>query len=588
MAKARKNKYREARDYMKLGMLAVIIGLTIITLIQAADDAKYKRADIDYPVFEEYLASGQIKSAEITTTSKFFVVETVDGEKYTVVNPGYDEFKKDLLEAGVDVSIRQDTAFSSYMSVFTTAPLMIGMALILYIVAVNMTSSPATLYKVLSPKDKITFDDIAGMSEVKSEVQFAVSQLKNTKKLKQVGAQPCRGIILEGPPGTGKTLIARAIACEADVPFISTNGADFIEMFAGLGAARVRKLWTLALSNTPCVIFIDEIDAVGKRRNGGGDGATTEANQTLNEILSQMDGLSVSSGILVIGATNRIQDLDPALLRPGRFDKKIYVGAPRSKKDRDEIVNLYLKNKRLSEDFDAGAASRLLFGCTGAEIKYILNDAVMESIQAGRDGVITVADVDKASMKYRASGVGVKHSSKEDIRIAAIHEAGHAVMSCLLGRSVSKVSITPYNSGIGGMTIRNVDDVEDVTMTTSTEIKNEIMVLLSGRAAEQIVFGETSVGCTNDIERATNLAYRYLYEFSMQPGRLANPKALADAGFMVTDSNELYDAVNKFLIEINDTTVLPKLRGSLSYIEKLADMLETDENVIDFTLDMVK
>ena len=256
MAKAKKNKYREARDYMKLGMIAIVIGITIITLIRATEDAKYKSADIEYPVFEEYLASGQIKGAEITTTSKFFVVETVDGEKYTVVNPGYDEFKKDLLEAGVDVSIRQDTAFSSYISVLTTAPMLIGMTFIVYIIAINMTSSPATLYKVLSPKDKITFDDIAGMSEVKSEVQFAVSQLKNTKKLKQVGAQPCRGIILEGPPGTGKTLIARAIACEADVPFISTNGADFIEMFAGLGAARVRKLWTLALSNTPCVIFI--------------------------------------------------------------------------------------------------------------------------------------------------------------------------------------------------------------------------------------------------------------------------------------------------------------------------------------------
>ena len=417
------------------------------------------------------------------------------------------------------------------------------------------------------------------MSETKEEVEFAVSQLVHAKELEKFGARPCKGIILEGPPGTGKTLLAKAIAGEAGVPFISTSGADFIEMFVGLGAARVRALWDLALANAPCVVFIDEIDAVGRRRQSGGDAASVESNQTLNALLQRMDGLGVGSGVFVVAATNRIEDLDPALLRPGRFDKHLYIGPPKSKKDRDEVIKVHMKNKKFSEDFDFDKASKLMFGLTGAQIEQVLNEAALISLKNDKK-LITTEDIDSAVMKLLASGVAIKHTSESDRDISAVHEAGHAVANLALGRAVSKVSIMPYSSGIGGITVQDTDDIENKRMKTKSELLNDIKVMLAGQEAERLIFGDTSIGCSNDIEKATMLAFNIVNSFAMTEDSIVNISALSKIGVGIFDNNETVKKINEILLTCRHE-VTEILSVNKNAIQKLRDELLQDETVIN-------
>ena len=590
---AKRNKPERKRKRV-IKWQSLIIGTAIFALIISTIYSSYRTSvpvdsSMNYVEFKEHLEKGEVDSAEVIRANKTFEITLTNGEKYTVINPGHDEFKKELLEAGVNMSVADETAVDAVASVIVTIPTLSLVLVIIWFLMKSFGGQTTTLYKVYKAEQVIKFDQVAGMSETKEEVRFAVSQLKNSKKLKELGTKPCKGIILEGPPGTGKTLLAKAIAGEADVPFISTNGADFIEMFAGLGAARVRQLWELAELNAPCVLFIDEIDAVGRRRSGASDGASTEANQTLNELLAKMDGLAYNPGVFVVGATNRIQDLDPALIRPGRFDKHLYVGPPKTKKDRDEIVSLYLSNKKLAEDVTLDSASRLLFGMSGAEIEQSLNEAVLISLQRGGEGIVTIEDIDAAAMKQRSmGGVRTKHASKEDIHVSAVHEAGHAVMSSLLGRKVSKISIMPYSSGVGGMTVRNTDDIEDVKIASKCELENEIKVLLAGRAAEHIIIGDTSVGCSNDIQRATMIAYRMIYNYAMTGDYLINPDVLRENQVAIIDSNDTLKKVNELVVRFNDT-VEKELVKHKDELIRLYKQLEIEENVYDYSIeDFVK
>ena len=265
------------------------------------------------------------------------------------------------------------------------------------------------------------------------------------------------------------------------------------------------------------------------------------------------------------------------------FDKHLYIGAPKNKKDRDEIIKLYASNKKFDETFDIDKISKLMFGLSGADIEQIMNESVMVSLQRGGKGIVSLDDVDKATMKHRASGVEIKHSSPEDIHITAIHEAGHAVMNQLLGRKVSKVSITPYSSGVGGMTIRDTDDIENKKLQTKTDIINDIKVLLAGRASEQIIFGDTSIGCSNDIERATSLAYDMLYKYAMSDTRILNPKVLKDEGVVALDNKEVIAEIDKLLQEYNKS-VIDELKRHTDDIKALADRLEIEEDVYNYEL----
>lgn len=580
------NKPRKKRVIKWTNIMLVVGVIVLIGTMgyEAFKDTRPADSDISYVDFMEKVDKGEVKSADIVKDEDSFKVYMKDGTEHQVVNPGNEEFKKELLEKGVELQVRKRTAENAVVSTILSVPTIVIMFVVCVMVFKYMGGASNTLFKILKTENIITFEDVAGMDDIKAEVQFAVDTLKNYKELHKAGARPTKGIILEGPPGTGKTLIAKAIAGEAKVPFISTSGSDFIEMFAGLGASRVRALWELAITNAPCVIFIDEIDAVGRRRQSASSGAQMESNQTLNALLQKMDGLGGNSGILVVAATNMIEDLDPALLRPGRFDKKIYIGAPRVKKDRDAIISVHIKNKKLEDGLDVHDISKLMFGLTGAEIESSLNEAVIISIQRGRQGVISYKDIDEAVMKLRVSGVIVNNYTIKDKYVAAVHEAGHAVMSILIGKKVSKVSIVAYSSGVGGVTVNDGD--EDIAQfKTSDDFRSEIKLLLAGMVAERLILGKNSLGCSNDLERATTICKSMIGLWGMTEGFIVSTKAFYDGMVSGNSSDLLLKEVNKMELEILDETT-KLLEGHIDSIKSLAADLVEKETIIDFNLEL--
>lgn len=579
--KPRKKKVIKWTNIMLVVGVIILIGTMGYT---AFKDTRPAESNLSYTEFMEKLDNGEVKSADIVKDEDSFKVYMVDGTEYQVVNPGNEEFKKELLEKGIDLQVRKRTAENAIASTIVSVPTIVIMFAICIMVFKYMSGTSSTLFKILKNDNIVTFEDVAGMDDIKKEVQFAVDTLKHYKELYKAGARPTKGIILEGPPGTGKTLIAKAIAGEAKVPFISTSGSDFIEMFAGLGASRVRALWELAITNAPCVIFIDEIDAVGRRRQSAGSGAQMESNQTLNALLQKMDGLGGDSGILVVAATNMIEDLDPALLRPGRFDKKIYIGAPRVKKDRDAIIKVHIRNKKLDEELSIDSISKLMFGLTGAEIESSLNEAVIISLQKGRNGVISHSDIDEAVMKLRVSGVIVNNYTDHDKYVAAVHEAGHAVMSRLIGKKVSKVSIVAYSSGVGGVTVNDSD--EEVTQfKTSDDFKDEIKLLMAGMLAERLILGKNSLGCSNDLERATTICKSMVGLWGMTESFIVSTKAFYDDRMVISNSDYILKEVNSIELQIMEEAK-GILENYIEDIEKLAKELVEKETIIDFDLEL--
>ena len=362
---------------------------------------------------------------------------------------------------------------------------------------------------------KVTFEDVAGADEEKQELQEVVDFLRDPQKFHQIGARIPHGILLVGPPGTGKTLLARAVAGEAEVQFLSISGSDFVEMYVGVGASRVRDLFEQAKKMAPAIIFIDEIDAVGRKRGSGLGGGHDEKEQTLNQLLVEMDGFSRTEGVIVLAATNRPDILDPALLRPGRFDRQVYVGAPDAK-GREEILKVHARNKRLAEDVSLETVARITGGFTGADLSNLLNEAAILAARENRT-VLTMADLDKAMMKVIA---GPEKRSrvqlKKDLRLTAIHEAGHAVtMHHLPGHDpVHQISIIPRGQALG---LTWSVPKEDSTHMTRNEMYQTIVGLLGGRAAEELLLQDVSTGASNDIERATKLARDMVARYGMCP-----------------------------------------------------------------------
>ena len=359
---------------------------------------------------------------------------------------------------------------------------------------------------------KVRFSDVAGAEEEKQELQEIVDFLKHPKKYTDIGARIPRGVLLVGPPGTGKTLFAKAVAGEANVPFFSISGSDFVEMFVGVGASRVRDLFEQAQKNMPCIIFIDEIDAVGRQRGAGLGGGNDEREQTLNQLLVQMDGFEASSSIIVMAATNRADILDPALMRPGRFDRQIYVNVP-DVKGREEIFKVHSRNKPLASDVNFKSLARLTVGFTGADIENVLNES---AILAARDNrkLITMKDISEAVNKVEAGPAKKSRLVTEtDKRITAYHESGHAIIAKRLGNNtVHEVTIIPRGQA-GGFTI-SLPATDDAYMTKK-KLLDRITELLGGRAAEEIVIHDISTGASNDIQRASQIARKMVTEWGM-------------------------------------------------------------------------
>ena len=361
---------------------------------------------------------------------------------------------------------------------------------------------------------KTTLKDVAGLKEEKEDLEEIIDFLKDPNKYTQLGARIPKGILLEGAPGTGKTLLAKAVAGEANVPFFSISGSDFVEMFVGVGASRVRDLFDDAKKNSPCIVFIDEIDAVARRRGTGMGGGHDEREQTLNQMLVEMDGFGVNEGIIVMAATNRVDILDPAILRPGRFDRKIAVGAP-DVQGREEILKVHAKNKPLGDDVDLKQIAQTTAGFTGADLENLLNEAAIVAARNNR-AYITMADVTKSFIKV---GIGAEKKSRiisdKDKKITAYHESGHAILFHLLPDvgPVYTVSIIPTGAGAAGYTMPLPE--KDEMFLTKGRMLQDIMVLLGGRIAEEIVFGDITTGASNDIKRATGEARKMVTKYGM-------------------------------------------------------------------------
>ena len=366
----------------------------------------------------------------------------------------------------------------------------------------------------LSRDSKVNFHDVAGLEEEKEELEEVVDFLRQPQKYTSVGARIPKGLLLVGPPGTGKTLLAKAVAGEAGVPFFSIFGSDFVEMFVGVGASRVRDLFEDAKKNSPCIVFIDEIDAVARRRGTGMGGGHDEREQTLNQLLVEMDGFGVNEGIIVMAATNRVDILDPAILRPGRFDRKVMVGRP-DVKGRQEILKVHCKEKPLSDDVDLERVARTTAGFTGADLENLMNEAAIITAREGRR-FVRQEDIDKAFVKV---GIGSEKKSKviseKDKKITAYHEAGHAILFHVLPDvgPVHTVSIIPTGNGAGGYTMP-LPEKDEAYMTRGRMLQH-IMVALGGRIAEELIFDDITTGASQDIKQATGIARAMVTQYGM-------------------------------------------------------------------------
>ncbi len=376
----------------------------------------------------------------------------------------------------------------------------------------NFGKSRAKLMNDMSKK--VTFKEVAGLSEEKEELEEIVDFLKEPKKYIEVGARIPKGVILVGPPGTGKTLLAKAIAGEAGVPFFSISGSDFVEMFVGVGASRVRDLFEEAKKNAPCIVFIDEIDAVARRRGTGMGGGHDEREQTLNQLLVEMDGFGVNEGIIVMAATNRVDILDPAILRPGRFDRKIHVGRP-DVKGREEILLVHAKNKPLGENVDLARVAQTTAGFTGADLENLLNESAIQAAKNKRKFIMQ-EDIDKSFIKI---GIGTEKKSRiisdKEKKITAFHEAGHAILFHVLPDvgPVHTVSVIPTGNGAAGYTMPLPE--RDEMFNTKGKMLQHIMVSLGGRIAEELTFDDITTGASQDIKQATGIAKAMVTKYGM-------------------------------------------------------------------------
>ena len=576
----KKDGKRFKQKLYKWIMIASTIVCIAFIITSAYWTSKPEEGDMTYNEFWEYVDSDDVEYVIYDVNGYTFQVKLVKDKKmYKVVNPKYEDFRKDLLEKDVEIKISEQTFGSTLMSFITVIPIFAIYIMIIIVfgkqlLAMNMTS---VFHLYNNKENNTTFDDIGGLENTKKEVMSAVSTIQHRDELKKVGCKPCKGIILEGPPGTGKTLIAKAIAHEADVNFISCSGSDFVEMYVGLGASRVRSLWQLAKKNVPCVIFIDEIDALGQSRKH--KYSHSENNQTLEQLLQRMDGLDGTEGIMVVGATNNIDAIDEALLRPGRFDKRLHVGNPDSKSDRDSVMEIHLRNKFVADDFNKEYASKLMAGLSGAEIAQSINGAVEIGVMESGDGTITLENLDKSIMKVRLGGVTVQ-TSKEDEELSAYHEAGHALVYRLLGRSVVKVSVIPFSSGCGGVTIGDFDELNVQSIKTKSWFLDSIKVALGGMLAEEIVYGEHSVGCSNDLEKATEYAIQ-MYSYFGMGNQLLSLNGIPNDKLKTEYDNEVLKDANELL-----TTISSELKKEMTQhkdeIVRFGKELMEKKTVLDY------
>ena len=490
--------------------------------------SEHQIKDVDYNTFVTMTEQGKVGRVEIQEQSNRILFTSSDEKTvYKTAMVPDDGLVQRLLDAGVSTTGEEIEQTSTLVSILAwVLPIIIFVALGQYMsrkmmekmggggnsMMFNMGKSNAKVY--VKSAEGIKFDDVAGEDEAKENLTEVVNYLHDPSKYQEIGASMPKGILLVGPPGTGKTMLAKAVAGEANVPFFSMSGSEFVEMFVGMGASKVRDLFKQAKEKAPCIVFIDEIDAIGQKRSGGQYGGNDEREQTLNQLLTEMDGFEGNNGVIILAATNRPESLDPALTRPGRFDRRVPVELP-DLKGREAILQVHAKKIKVAEDVDFNKIARMASGASGAELANIVNEAALRAVRDGRR-FATQADLEE-SIEVVIAGYQKKNAimTDEEKKIVSYHEIGHALVAAMQTHSapVQKITIVPRTSGALGYTMQ-VEEGNHYLMS-KTEMENKIATLTGGRAAEEVVFHSVTTGASNDIEQATKLARAMITRYGM-------------------------------------------------------------------------
>ena len=509
--------------------IALLFVILVVYFITGLGSTKIN--DLSYGEFKKELKDNNVKVVDISPNSKGSTYDVTGsmkdykkGEKYYVVAPLTDEtinyITKMQQKNGFKMNVSADPASSAIVTFITNVlPYIILAGVVLWFFSKQISSNNKSMdfgkskAKLSEDKNKVTFKDVAGLDEEKEELEELIEFLKNPKKFTKMGARIPKGVLLVGNPGTGKTLLAKAVAGEANVPFYFISGSDFVELFVGIGASRVRDMFRQAKQTAPCLIFIDEIDAVGRQRGTGLGGGHDEREQTLNQLLTEMDGFGANEGIIIMAATNRPDVLDPALLRPGRFDRQITVGLP-DIKGREEILAVHAKNKTFDKNVKLKNIARRTVGFSGADLENLLNEAALLTVRRNKEA-IGMSELDEAYDRVIMGPAKKSHQfTDHEKKVVAYHEAGHAVVGIKLdgANDVQKVTIIPRGSA-GGYNL--MLPKEEKYLSTKSELLDEISGFLGGRVAEELVFKEVTTGAHNDFEKATKIARAMVTEYGM-------------------------------------------------------------------------
>ena len=517
-----KKPRRSLLFYYFVVMLVLVLFNTIIMPIFNSWEIK----QVDYGTFISMTEKGEVGLVEVQDNQIIFT----DKDKETIYKTGKMDdpgLTERLYASGAEFSgeIVEESSPILTMLLSWLLPIILFVALGQFLsrkmmdkaggpqsMMFNMGGSKARVY--VKSSDGIKFSDVEGVDEAEESLQEIVDYLHDTAKYREIGAQMPKGVLLVGPPGTGKTMLAKAVAGEADVPFFSISGSEFVEMFVGMGASKVRDLFKQAKEKAPCIVFIDEIDAIGQKRNSGAMGGNDEREQTLNQLLTEMDGFEGNSGVMILAATNRPESLDPALTRPGRFDRRVPVELP-DLQGREAILKVHAKKIRIADDVDFNKVARMASGASGAELANIVNEAALRAVRDGRK-FATQADLEE-SIEVVIAGYQKKNAilTDKEKKLVAYHEIGHALVAALQSHSapVQKITIVPRTSGALGYTMQ-VEEGNHYLLTRE-EIENKIATYTGGRAAEEVAFGSVTTGASNDIEQATKLARAMISRYGM-------------------------------------------------------------------------